>query len=49
MQLLGVLLYALFATWIVTAQAIYVATFGYGPAAEIPARVYSSSVAKSVD
>jgi uncharacterized membrane protein len=36
MQLLGVALYALFATWIVTAQAIYVATFGYGPASEIP-------------
>jgi uncharacterized membrane protein len=35
-QMLGVLLYALFATWIVTAQAIYVAAFGYGSAAEIP-------------
>ena len=35
-QLLGVLLYVLFATWIVTAQAIYVAAFGYGAAAEIP-------------
>jgi uncharacterized membrane protein len=36
MQMLGVLLYALFATWIVTAQAIYVAAFGHGAAAEIP-------------
>ena len=35
-QLLGVLLYALFATWIVTAHEIYVAAFGYGAAAEIP-------------
>ena len=35
-QLLGVLLYVLFATWIVTAQEIYVAAFGYGAAAEIP-------------
>jgi len=35
-QLLGVLLYALFATWIVTAQAIYVAAFGYGSAAAVP-------------
>jgi uncharacterized membrane protein len=35
-QMLGVLLYALFATWIVTAQAIYVAAFGYGSAAGVP-------------
>jgi uncharacterized membrane protein len=35
-QMLGVLLYALFATWIVTAQAIYVDAFGYGAAAEVP-------------
>ena len=35
-QLLGLLLYVLFATWIVTAQAIYVDAFGYGSAAEVP-------------
>ena len=35
-QLVGVLLYVLFATWIVTAQAVYVEAFGYGAAAEIP-------------
>ncbi|MEA2882268.1 MAG: hypothetical protein QOH32_1524 [Bradyrhizobium sp.] len=33
---LGVLLLALFAVWIATAQAIYVATFGYEAAAGIP-------------
>ena len=33
---LGVLLMVLFAAWIATAQAIYVATFGYTPAARIP-------------
>jgi uncharacterized membrane protein len=33
---LGVFLFALFATWIAAADAIYVATFGYAPAASIP-------------
>ncbi len=33
---LGALLLALFVIWIATAQAIYIATFGYEPAAEIP-------------
>src|SRR5438477_3905493 len=33
---LGVLLFALFVTWVATAQAIYVAAFGYEAAAEIP-------------
>src|SRR5437588_579914 len=33
---LGVLLLALFVTWVATAQAIYVAAFGYQPAADIP-------------
>jgi uncharacterized membrane protein len=33
---LGTLLLALFVTWIATAQAIYVAVFGYEAAAEIP-------------
>src|ERR1700730_13381689 len=33
---LGVLLLALFVTWIATAQAIYTAAFGYATAAEIP-------------
>ena len=33
---LGALLLALFIVWIATAQAIYVATFGYEAAAEIP-------------
>ncbi|HVX79556.1 MAG TPA: DUF2189 domain-containing protein [Bradyrhizobium sp.] len=33
---LGTLLLALFVVWIATAQAIYVAAFGYEPAAEIP-------------
>jgi uncharacterized membrane protein len=33
---LGVLLFALFVTWIALAQAIYVAAFGNAPAAEIP-------------
>src|ERR1700752_2333503 len=33
---LGALLLALFVIWIATAQAIYVAAFGYEPAAEIP-------------
>lgn len=33
---LGALLLTLFATWIAAAQAIYVAAFGYAPAASIP-------------
>ena len=33
---LGVLLLALFVTWVATAQAIYVAAFGYEAAADIP-------------
>jgi len=33
---LGALLLALFVTWIATAQAIYIAAFGYEAAAEIP-------------
>jgi uncharacterized membrane protein len=33
---LGALLLVLFAVWIASAQAIYVSTFGYVPAAEIP-------------
>src|SRR5271156_4093962 len=33
---LGTLLFALFVVWIMTAQAIYVAAFGYESAAEIP-------------
>jgi uncharacterized membrane protein len=33
---LGVLLMAIFLVWIAVAQAIYVATFGYLPAASIP-------------
>jgi uncharacterized membrane protein len=33
---LGVLLLALFVVWVAVAQAIYVATFGYEPAADIP-------------
>src|SRR6266478_7036179 len=33
---LGTLLFALFVTWIATAQAIYVATFGYEAAAGMP-------------
>src|SRR6202049_1192940 len=33
---LGTLLLALFVTWVATAQAIYVAAFGYQPAAGIP-------------
>src|SRR5947207_5631225 len=33
---LGTLLLALFVTWVATAQAIYVAAFGYQAAAEIP-------------
>jgi uncharacterized membrane protein len=33
---LGVLLMLIFAIWIATAQAIYVAAFGYAPAASIP-------------
>jgi uncharacterized membrane protein len=32
----GALLFALFGVWIATAQAIYVANFGYAPAAGIP-------------
>src|ERR1700682_2973082 len=33
---LGTLLFALFVTWVATAQAIYVAAFGYQAAADIP-------------
>jgi uncharacterized membrane protein len=33
---LGILLLVLFGTWIATADAIYVATFGHAPAASIP-------------
>jgi uncharacterized membrane protein len=33
---LGVFLFALFTSWIAAADAIYVATFGYAPAASIP-------------
>ena len=33
---LGTLLFALFVTWVATAQAIYVATFGYEAAAGMP-------------
>ena len=33
---LGALLFALFGVWIATAQAIYVATFGYTPASDMP-------------
>jgi uncharacterized membrane protein len=33
---LGVLLLVLFGTWIATADAIYIATFGHTPAANIP-------------
>ncbi len=33
---LGLLLVAIFLTWIAVAQAIYVATFGYAPAASMP-------------
>jgi uncharacterized membrane protein len=33
---LGILLFVLFVTWIATADAIYVATFGHAPAASIP-------------
>src|SRR5437764_7841953 len=33
---LGLLLVAIFLTWIAVAQAIYVATFGYTPAASMP-------------
>ena len=33
---LGTLLLALFVTWVAIAQAIYIAAFGYGAAAEIP-------------
>ena len=36
MLAVGVLLLALFVTWIATAQAIYTAAFGYATAAEIP-------------
>jgi uncharacterized membrane protein len=32
----GTLLFALFVTWIATAQAVYTATFGYATAADIP-------------
>jgi uncharacterized membrane protein len=33
---LGTLLFALFVTWIATADAIYIATFGHAPAATVP-------------
>lgn len=33
---LGMLLFALFVAWIMTAQAVYVAAFGYATAADIP-------------
>jgi len=33
---LGLLLFALFVTWIASADAIYIAIFGYAPAASIP-------------
>jgi uncharacterized membrane protein len=33
---LGTLLFALFVTWVATAQAIYIAAFGYEAAASIP-------------
>jgi uncharacterized membrane protein len=33
---LGTFLFALFVTWIATADAIYIATFGHAPAASIP-------------
>jgi uncharacterized membrane protein len=33
---LGTLLFALFVTWVATAQEIYVAAFGYAAAADIP-------------
>ena len=33
---LGTLLFTLFVTWIATADAIYIATFGHAPAASIP-------------
>ncbi|WP_315832850.1 DUF2189 domain-containing protein [Bradyrhizobium prioriisuperbiae] len=33
---LGTILFTLFVVWVATAQAIYVATFGYAPAAGIP-------------
>src|SRR6202163_2159959 len=36
MLALGTLLLALFVTWVATAQAIYVAAFGYQPAAGMP-------------
>jgi uncharacterized membrane protein len=36
MLALGALLFALFVTWIATADAIYIATFGHAPAASIP-------------
>lgn len=36
MLVLGTLLLALFVTWVATAQAIYVATFGYQAAADTP-------------
>ncbi len=35
-MVLGLLLVAIFLTWIAVAQAIYVATFGYAPAASMP-------------
>ncbi|WP_458760946.1 DUF2189 domain-containing protein [Afipia sp. TerB] len=46
MLALGVVLMVLFGVWIACAQAIYVATFGYEPAASIPdflGRIFSSS------
>jgi len=48
---LGVLLLALFVTWIATADAIYIATFGHAPAASIPdfaARVLTTPEGRSL-
>jgi uncharacterized membrane protein len=48
---LGVLLLALFVTWIATADAIYIATFGHAPAASIPdfaARVLTGPEGRSL-
>lgn len=45
MLALGTLLLALFVVWVAVAQAIYVSTFGYEPAADIPGfahRIFSS-------
>src|SRR5712672_2112297 len=48
---LGILLLVLFGTWIATADAIYIATFGHAPAASIPdfaARVLMTPVGWSL-